>query len=97
MRTISKLIIAFGAVASGALPVHATAFTATFECGEQTVAIVNYKGNLEISISMPANFDAGTVNKSVRWDPDKPNDLILDGRACRRMTDEEIEKNHRDE
>ena len=68
MRTISKLIIAFGAVASGALPVHATAFTATFECGEQTVAIVNYKGNLEISISMPANFDAGTVNKSVRWD-----------------------------
>jgi hypothetical protein len=95
------LIVAAAALVISS-PVAASYYNATFDCGHgQTVWIANpvigpfgskergRKLIFEITLS---NFDLSKViSPIVRWDSDK-NKLTLDGRLCREMTEDEVNK-----
>jgi hypothetical protein len=98
-----KILIALCACAALSAPDAAMAhyYNATFDCGHgRTVWIGNpvtgafgtkergRKVIFEITIS---DFDLSKViSPIVRWNSDK-DEVTLDGRRCRQMTDEEVE------
>lgn len=85
------LIIAAALLA--AVPAHATPWTATFECEHNKLASVTvHKGIISWGMDEEAVLDKGTINRVFKWDPDNDGELSINGKACRKLTDEEVDK-----
>jgi hypothetical protein len=98
-----KFIIAAAITCSFATSAMAHYYNETFDCGRgQTVWVANpVEGHgeerkrkivFEIKLS-DYDFEANSIIRSpvVRWDVDK-DEVTLDGRPCRLLTDDEAEK-----
>jgi hypothetical protein len=72
---------------------NANGWSATFECEHNHLAtVIVYKGIVSWGMDEEADFDKGPIERTFRWDPDKVDALTVNGKPCRKLSDEEKDK-----